>query len=512
MAEAQTTTEAALEPIYVASRASIPERGAMWRQLRAEGVPITSSWIDEDGEGDTASFVDLWDRIHKEIAAAAALVLYAERDDFPLKGALIEAGIALGMGKPVIVCLPDLGELPRNYRPVGSWIAHPLISRRDEIRRAVELATCSRVSASVAPAVDQQTIYADGYCARCSELTYPLTKALEKIGVPTGADNWQQTHGPNKVRALADLETCLRRLLFALEKGDAKEIEDRIQRANHYIEFHAAIRRRLTALAQQNDEHAAALVSTVALAESPILAFESWLLRWVADNGRKLTQTEYGIAYAAFIAAHPGEGPKSHVMATSPIAHSAPWRDEGGHAWERCTNIECVECPHCCFTFAAVHGDSNGYSCPNCQGCPDAVSPADRDEADTSRIQRLAAQLNGVMNSLATSQREVERLRAGSFTPQEFQNLCHNFDEKDREVFVAGCIEYQKKLFGESATPLPSTRIRAAAEEIHKLCDEMAPDIPNDSTSYAPTVGQITTIIERYCFSAEEEDQKGSTE
>jgi len=50
--------------------------------------------------------------------------------------------------------------------------------------------------------------------------------------------------------------------------------------------------------------------------ESPILAFEAWLLRWVQDNGRRLTQTEYGIAYAAFIAAHPGEGPQAHVMST----------------------------------------------------------------------------------------------------------------------------------------------------------------------------------------------------
>lgn len=48
-----------LMPIYVASRASIPERGAMWRRFRAQGVPITSSWIDEDGEGQTADFREL---------------------------------------------------------------------------------------------------------------------------------------------------------------------------------------------------------------------------------------------------------------------------------------------------------------------------------------------------------------------------------------------------------------------------------------------------------------------
>ena len=48
--------------------------------------------------------------------------------------------------------------------------------------------------------------------------------------------------------------------------------------------------------------------------QSPILAFQEWAIRWVVDNGRKLTQTEYGIAYAAFIAAHPGKGPVSKTM------------------------------------------------------------------------------------------------------------------------------------------------------------------------------------------------------
>lgn len=56
--------------------------------------------------------------------------------------------------------------------------------------------------------------------------------------------------------------------------------------------------------------------------ESPILAFQRWLLRWVEDNNRKLTQTEYGIAYAAFIAAHPGEGPQSHVMGATAVVES----------------------------------------------------------------------------------------------------------------------------------------------------------------------------------------------
>lgn len=47
---------------------------------------------------------------------------------------------------------------------------------------------------------------------------------------------------------------------------------------------------------------------------------------------------------------------------------------------------------------------------------------------------------------------EIARLKAGRFTPEEFQNLCHNKDElacTERE-FCDGCEEYQKKLFGRS--------------------------------------------------------------
>ncbi len=128
--------------IYVASRASIPARAEMWRNLRDDyGWQITSTWIDEAGEGETSDFTDLWDRITCEIAAARKLVLFAKEEDFPLKGALIEAGIALGMGKPVIVCLPGVSLEERSKRPIGSWIAHRNVIRRDTIYSAMAYCT-----------------------------------------------------------------------------------------------------------------------------------------------------------------------------------------------------------------------------------------------------------------------------------------------------------------------------------------------------------------------------------
>lgn len=131
--------------IYVASRASVPERGAMWRGFRSEGFRITSSWIDEDGEGTTGSLTDLWQRISDEVTEAYGVVLYAEANDFPLKGALIEVGIALGQNKPVIVCLPHLNLDTQSCRPIGSWINHPLVSRKDNVREAMNAMRCGEV-------------------------------------------------------------------------------------------------------------------------------------------------------------------------------------------------------------------------------------------------------------------------------------------------------------------------------------------------------------------------------
>ncbi len=129
-------------PVYVASRASLPERAALWRKMRDEdGFLITSSWIDEAGEGESADMGELWERIGKEIRRSSTLLLYAESDDFPLKGALVEAGIALGLGMRVIVCLPGVDVTERSCRPIGSWISHPLVTRCDDMAEAFEIAT-----------------------------------------------------------------------------------------------------------------------------------------------------------------------------------------------------------------------------------------------------------------------------------------------------------------------------------------------------------------------------------
>lgn len=123
--------------IYAASRASLAARPAMWRALRERGALIVSTWVDtveQALDGRT-----LWQIITADMAKAERLVLYVEPDDFPLKGALVEVGMALSQGIPVVVVAPGV-ILAEDMAPLGSWVLHPLVTFCDSIELAVGLA------------------------------------------------------------------------------------------------------------------------------------------------------------------------------------------------------------------------------------------------------------------------------------------------------------------------------------------------------------------------------------
>lgn len=130
-------TQTVFPKVYGASRASLPARVEMWRALRARGAHLVSTWIDADEAALVGAFDQLWVRIQAEIAEADRLVLYAEAGDFPLKGAYVEAGIALALGKPVLVVCPDVMLEPDTLRPFGSWAAHPLVRFTTSVEVAV---------------------------------------------------------------------------------------------------------------------------------------------------------------------------------------------------------------------------------------------------------------------------------------------------------------------------------------------------------------------------------------
>lgn len=135
--------------IYVASRASVEKYPREWKRLRSQGWPINSTWIDEAGPGQTADMGELWQRIESEVRAANGVVLWAEAEDFPLKGAFVEVGMALGMGKRVAVYTTHCFENAQ-HKPFGSWMNHPLV------RKCSSLDGALRYALGV-PVVDGQT-------------------------------------------------------------------------------------------------------------------------------------------------------------------------------------------------------------------------------------------------------------------------------------------------------------------------------------------------------------------
>ncbi len=118
----------ATKGIYCASMVKHFEK---WLALRAQGVPVTSTWIDEAGAGESEDRAALWTRCINESAEAAALILYREAGE-PVKGAYCEMGAALACGVPVFFVGPTDG--------VSSAYKHPGVTLCSSLQEAVSRA------------------------------------------------------------------------------------------------------------------------------------------------------------------------------------------------------------------------------------------------------------------------------------------------------------------------------------------------------------------------------------
>jgi hypothetical protein len=112
-----------MQIIYTASKTKHAEK---WRGLRAAGHRIISTWIDEAEPGQTADYSELADRCRAEIAGADYVLLYCEPDEI-LKGAIIEAGMALALGKPVR-CVGDCPSISAVFAKHPLWTGFPTIA------------------------------------------------------------------------------------------------------------------------------------------------------------------------------------------------------------------------------------------------------------------------------------------------------------------------------------------------------------------------------------------------
>ena len=113
--------------IYIASQTKHAEK---WLELRKVGLNIVATWIDEAGAGASPDLTDLSSRCIFEATQADWLILYCETEDF-LKGALLEAGAALGAGVPVI-CVGNCKSISPTFEH------HPLWFRAETIDEALK--------------------------------------------------------------------------------------------------------------------------------------------------------------------------------------------------------------------------------------------------------------------------------------------------------------------------------------------------------------------------------------
>lgn len=114
--------------IYTASKLC---HASMWKELRGKWPEVffTARWPDLVGRvpDDGRNAQIFWLHDIADIRKADAVLLYAETGEH-LRGALVEAGAALGLGKQVI-CVGD-------HPDYGTWRKHPLVTSCDDLAAA----------------------------------------------------------------------------------------------------------------------------------------------------------------------------------------------------------------------------------------------------------------------------------------------------------------------------------------------------------------------------------------
>jgi nucleoside 2-deoxyribosyltransferase len=117
--------------VYFASKLT---HGAKWRGL-CEATPeifAHARWLKHNKIGTESSkenAVKFWLEDEEDIETADFVVVYGEAGEH-LRGALVEAGIAIAFGKQVIV----VGE----HQDYGTWQWHPNVLRMSSLEDAIE--------------------------------------------------------------------------------------------------------------------------------------------------------------------------------------------------------------------------------------------------------------------------------------------------------------------------------------------------------------------------------------
>ena len=119
--------------VYIASKLAYAEQFRGYREAwKNEGIDLHARWFDQaiieqTSEVHLNDFHIFWLVDEEDVKNSDAVIVYGtERDK--LKGALVEAGIAIAMGKLVII----IGDCP----DFGTWQHHPLVTRAGSFEHA----------------------------------------------------------------------------------------------------------------------------------------------------------------------------------------------------------------------------------------------------------------------------------------------------------------------------------------------------------------------------------------
>lgn len=132
---------------YVAAKAYRPEITKELKALRDEGFAITSTWIDLPEDQPLPPHMQgmIWEAAKYQIMTSHQLVAWIRPQDLPLKGVLVEIGIAIGMGKIVRLVAPDVEFDSRTGRPLGSWIMSNHVTLHHSLKEALGMPTIPRL-------------------------------------------------------------------------------------------------------------------------------------------------------------------------------------------------------------------------------------------------------------------------------------------------------------------------------------------------------------------------------
>jgi hypothetical protein len=120
--------------VYIASKLNYAEQFKGYREAwKSEGINLHARWHDQaalehaDHELSPEDFHIFWLVDEEDVKNSDAVIVYGGPND-KLRGALVEAGIAIGAGILTIL----VGDCP----DFGTWQHHPTVARADSFEQA----------------------------------------------------------------------------------------------------------------------------------------------------------------------------------------------------------------------------------------------------------------------------------------------------------------------------------------------------------------------------------------